>query len=501
MWTGRQTLGEIEGAIAKLHQDESGLDAALDQAAAKAEQLRGERSEAFRELARIKLGEIEAGRLVRNLDAAERRAVQILESRRLRLSNAAAQRTATIAEVEAAEADRHTAAAAVEAALAVVETVRLEAESKVRTTAAWTDASKVVEAADATATEAEKKAAQSEEELGRKKKPYDDDRLFADLWANGFGTPRYQASNIVRMVDHMVADFIDFPGARANYAMLTEIQLRLREHATAQRAQCDEHRSELSAIERKAMVEAGIEPLEKTLAETRHRLAAAEDTAEKKRAVLKQLDEQRNALVNGAGDAAYSEALQTIASADAQDDIDTLRKEALRTATADDDQMVKRIAALDAAIADSETELAELRRTVQDLARRRQEVEQVRDRFRSVGYDHPNVTFGNDGQLGAVLGQILEGAVRSGILWDLLRGGFGTRPSSGRPDFGAPSFPFPFPMPGGGSDGARGGEWRQPGTRGGWSPPFEFPSGGGGGSGSGGSSRKDDDGFSTGGSF
>ena len=144
MWTGRQTLGEIEGAIAKLHQDEGQLDTALASATAKAEQLRRDRGDAFRELARIKLGEIDAGRLVRNLDTAERRAVQILESRRLRLANANEQRTAAIAEVARAEADRNAAAAAVEQALAAVEATRLRAEKAVKTTPAWTDASKAV---------------------------------------------------------------------------------------------------------------------------------------------------------------------------------------------------------------------------------------------------------------------------------------------------------------------------------------------------------------------
>ena len=490
MWTGRQTLGEIEGAIAKLHQDEGQLDTALASATAKAEQLRRDRGDAFRELARIKLGEIDAGRLVRNLDTAERRAVQILESRRLRLANANEQRTAAIAEVARAEADRNAAAAAVEQALAAVEATRLRAEKAVKTTPAWTDASKAVEAADATATAAETKAALSEDEQARKKKPYDDDPLFVYLWRNSYGTQRYQAGNIARMIDRSVADFIDFPGARANYAMLTEIPLRLREHASAQRAQCEDKRHTLADIARRAMIEAGIEPQEKVLAEARHKLAAADETAEKKRAALKAIDDDRAALVDGTGDAAYTEALQTIASADAQDDIETLRREALRTVTPDDDAMVKRVEALDAAIAQVDGELGELRRSAKDLAQRRLEVERTRDRFRSAGYDHPNVHFGNGSEIGNVLGQILEGAVRSGILWDLLRGGFGTRPSSGRPDFGQPSFPFPFPMPGGG-DGARGGEWRQPGTRGGWSPPSDPPSG----------SRGGDDGFSTGGSF
>ena len=96
MWTGRQTLGEIEAAIAKLHRDESEIDAALAIATEQAERLRRERGDAFRELARIKLGEMEAGRLVRNLDAAERRAMQILDSRKLRLAGANEQRTVAI---------------------------------------------------------------------------------------------------------------------------------------------------------------------------------------------------------------------------------------------------------------------------------------------------------------------------------------------------------------------------------------------------------------------
>ena len=80
-----------------------------------------------------------------------------------------------------------------------------------------------------------------------------------------------------------------------------------------------------------------------------------------------------------------------------------------------------------------------------------------RERFRSSGYDHPNATFRNENQIVNVLGQILEGVVRSGILWDLLRGGFGTRSSRGRPDFGAPNFPFPFPT----LEAEVNGEWKR----------------------------------------
>ena len=496
MWTGRQTLSKIEGTLSKLRRDEGQLDGALASATGQAEQLRGERAKALRELARIKLDEMTAGRLLRNLDAAEQRAGQILENRRLRLETLNAQQKTLGEEVSQAEAERHAAAAAVEEAVEAVDTIRVEAEANVKKSAAWIATSKAHEAADQIAVEAEKKAAQSEAELGSKKKPYDNDPLFAYLWAAKFATSQYAASNITRLIDRMVADFIGYSQSRASYAMLIEIPQRLREHANLQRRSADDVRMSMAALERQAMIDAGVEPKERILAEARHKLASADANAERRRGLLKEVEAKRTAMLGNGNDPAYAEAMQTIVEGDQQDDIGTLYEEAKRTSTPTDDMIVRRIGGLDDRLAETDKEIASLRKSAREMADRRTEVEKVRERFRSSGFDHPNATFRNESEIGTVLGQILEGAIRSGILWDLLRGGFGTRPSRGRPDFGSPTFPFPFPMPGGG-EGARGGEWRQPGTRGGWTPPFPTGSGGGGGR----DSDSGDDGFSTGGSF
>jgi hypothetical protein len=77
----------------------------------------------------------------------------------------------------------------------------------------------------------------------------------------------------------------------------------------------------------------------------------------------------------------------------------------------------------------------------------------------------------------------MAGTIAGQILWQVLQGGYGTRAPTGRPDFGYPTSPFPFPIPGGGRDGPSGGEWRDPSSRGGWTPD-----------------GRDDD-FTTGGSF
>jgi len=494
MWTGRQTMAQIEDAVGQLHAEESRLDEALKSAVSDAERLRRERDEALRALARIKLDEITAGRLVRDLDAAERRAVQLLQDHRNRLAAAAERKDAGVREVQGAEGQRHEAAAAVEAALAEVEAIRAKAAESVQATAEWRAAKGRFDAADAIAGEAEKKAAQSESELAAKRHPYDADPLFSYLWRIGFGTSKYTAGNLARTIDRAVAEFVGFSGARANYAMLIEIPVRLREHATARRAAAQTEHEALADIERRAMVAAGIEAKERALSEARYKLASAEKTLEAKQEQLKTFEDQRRGLIDKDGGVpGYEEALATIAEADAHDDIATLYREARRTPTSADEAIVRRIEEIDAQIAKVTAEIADLRRTARDVAQRRGEVESVRDRFRGAGYDHPNATFGNGEEIGRMLAAILEGVVRSGILWDLIRGGFRTRGYRGNPDFGSPSFPFPFPMPGGGSTGPSGGGWREPTSQGGWFPP----SGDGGGD-SGGSR---DDGFSTGGSF
>ena len=483
MWTGRETLGSIEGAIGKIYREESQLDGALKSAVAETEQLRKERAEALRELARVKLDEMAAGRLVNSLDAGERRAVQILDDYRLRIANTTERRDALFKEVASAQAARDAAAKLVEEALAAVESLRAEAEGKVQAVAAWQEAKAASDQTSAVASEAEKKAANAEAELGAKRKPYDEDPLFIYLWQRGFGTGRYQSGNFVRVMDRMVADFIGFANVRPNYAALIEIPLRLREHATAQRAAAAERLAALSAIERRAMVEAGIEPKERALNEARHKLAAEDRTLEDKATLLRKTDEERTALVSGGSNPAYQEALATIAAADAKDQIAALYLEARRTATPADDAIVRNIEAIDGQLGKTEGQLAELRRTAQDLAKRRVEIERVRDRFRGAGYDHPHGTFGNDRDIADALGRTMAGTIAGQILWEVLQGGYSTRGPMGRPDFGYPTSPFPFPIPGSGRNGPSGGEWRDPSSRGGWTP----------------NSRDDD--FTTGGSF
>jgi hypothetical protein len=66
--------------------------------------------------------------------------------------------------------------------------------------------------------------------------------------------------------------------------------VRQGEHATAQRLAVQMPQAALVEIERRAMIEAGVDAKEKILAEARHKLAVIDDTVEKKREMLSKVD-------------------------------------------------------------------------------------------------------------------------------------------------------------------------------------------------------------------
>ena len=466
MWTGQQTLASIESALGSLRREEGQLEGALRSAVGEAERLRKQRLDTLRELARVKLDEMAAGRLAGGLDAGERRAARVLDDYRLRIAAVTERRGAMMKEIAQAEAQRNAAAEGMARALAEVEQLRTDAEASVKATPDWQAAKAASDAADAVALEAEKKAANSESELALKRKPYDDDPLFTYLWQRKFGTASYAAGGFARTMDRKVADFIGFHDARANYAALVEIPQRLREHAAAKRSAATELAAALSDLERRALTEAGMEAKERLLAEARHKHAAADQTVEDKHGLVRRIDDEYNTLVAGGSNTAYGQALDTIAAADSTDDVAALYREAKRTPTDADDAIVRRIETIDAGIRKADAEIAGLRRTAQDVARRRTEVQQVRDRFRGAGYDHPNATFGNDRDIAEMLKSVLAGGA-GGLLWDLLRGGYTYRPPRSPPDFGGTGYPFPLPRTG--TREPPGERWREPSSRGTWS--------------------------------
>jgi len=272
------------------------------------------------------------------------------------------------------------------------------------------------------------------------------------LWKRGFGTASYSAGNFARTMDRWVARLVGYDMARPNYAMLNEIPLRLRDNAAAREKELEAEHLALDRLERGAVESAGIKPLEQDLAKAQATSAAAAKVLNGAQAALTALDKERATLVEQGDRQAHDEAIGVLAQAISREDIQTLYKDALATKTGDDDKLVQQIDEAQRAITKADAEVTRIRDETREIARRRGELEGVRDNFRSRQYDQPFGGFELDkGQVvGDVIGGIIRGAIQGAVLWSIFEGGYRRRgwdnggwPGSSMPPMHLPSSSMP----------------------------------------------------------
>ena len=140
-------------------------------------------------------------------------------------------------------------------------------------------------------------------------------------------------------MDRLVARVVGYDKARANYALLNEIQSGCA-NIPAHPPPAPGGTEKLTALERKALVEAGIEAAEAEAAKARDALANAEHGLAEAQESLATLDRTNASVLEG--DAPYREAVELLAAADKREDLNQLYQEALRTPTPRDEEIVRR---------------------------------------------------------------------------------------------------------------------------------------------------------------
>ena len=251
MITGREALATVEQAIGRARNQEGRLEAALRSATEEAVRLRGERMQAFRELARLKLVE----GLIGEIDEAERRSLALLEQARRKFETLAEERVEAQRAVEVAEASRHASAAAYEEAVKALHELRSRVEADTVVSPAWAAQRARIDELKRVVEKAEAKAAQAESDRESKRKPYDADPLFRYLWERRSGSAHHTAGLLTRYADSSIARLIGFDKARANYTLLNEIPMRLREHVDHVRREVAAEEEKLIKMEREALAE------------------------------------------------------------------------------------------------------------------------------------------------------------------------------------------------------------------------------------------------------
>ncbi len=508
MVNGVTVLREVDDHLATAQREASAAQTEADRLAAQREGLRSEEAEALRALARLRLQDMADGRTA--MEALDAAGVQLRESLAQRATALdAAQREILDARdaLAAAEATRDAEAARRNAVQEAEAAALREADRKAAEDADFQRLSKAAEDAERIAQHAEQKSGFAARDFEEKGRPYRADPLFAYLWDRGWGTGRYRAFPLVRMIDGWVARLIEFEPARRSYALLSDLPGHMTAHAARMRADAD---AAVKALVERRRALAGLSP--GSAPADNGALEKAEDAVEAARAALAAAEAKRSALAAG-DDPASQQAIRALEAALEARSLRTLREEAYRTPSKDDDAIVARLEVAAAERARLERTLADAQAQAQAARRRLDELQALRHDMRSRGVEGSDWRFASGALIGALISEVLRGALSRDGFWDRMeRQRLPDRmPGSSQPGPWGKPLPGPWGRPAPGpwdtdrGAPAGGGWWQDDpspgwggkspgggGAKGGW-PGGSDPGGGWNGGGSGG-------GFSTGGS-
>jgi hypothetical protein len=502
MVSGLTVVQEMDQRLADAQREASAAQTEADRLAAQREGLRAEEAEALRDLARLRVLELADGRQA--LDALDAAGAQVQASLRRRATELdQAQRAVLEARdaLVAAEARRDAEAARRRAAQEAEAAALRAADAKAAEDAGFRALSTAAEEAERIAQHAEQKAGFAERDFEEKGRPYRADPLFAYLWDRGYGTARYRAFPLVRMIDDWVARLIEFEPARRSYQLLSDLPPHMRAHAQRMRAAADE--AVRAMLDRRRAI-AGLPQ-----ADNRppvDALETAEDEVEAAQAALAAAEAKRSGLASGE-DADSQAAIRALEAAIGARSLRTLREEAARTPTRDDDAIVARLEIAAAERGRIERALAEAQAQAEGARRRFAEMQALRGEMRSRGVERSEWGFASGALVGALLSEVLRGALSRDGFWDRMERQRmpGQMPGTAQPGPWGRPMPGPWGRPAPGpwaGDAQPGGGW----WGGGDAAPYwgrggKQPGGGGGSKGDWGGGGGWSDGGTTGGGF
>ena len=427
--------------------------------------LRGQMTDAYRQLARIRLDELAAGRMVAHLEEVDRATLELLKRREQAVQDLEPAIAQCASRLSALNTERQQAVAKRDALVKEIDERAAEIRTRLSGQEAYQAQERLAAETAAKAERAESKAAQAEADQAQKGQSYRADPLFMYLWERRYLTPDYPYRGLTRRLDGWVAGLIRYADARGNYYLLTELPLRLREHARRQEEIAEKALTGLRAMEAQALNTEEMVRDQAALAQVQQSLDEAERRIEEEEARHDELLEKRSQFSSGADDISR-QAIDLQVSEIKDESVATLYLQAKMTPKPDDDFIVSRIRDLQQEEQRIQAELDRLQSQERQHQRAYQDLEALRRRYRRSGYDSNHSYFPSGFDLAALLALVLSGKSSGRDAWDRIdREQRFRRPRTPR-DFGGGRFPGGF-----------GGGFR---TRGGFGGGFGGGRGGGG---------------------
>ena len=414
--TGRETLASIEQAIADLRRQEGELRGELERLTAARADETAKRLKAYRELAEVRARDALADGVIDEADRLSSRVATLLAARQKTIDDLKQRQRAADQRRQAAIAAREQLVERIDKAEKRLDELALKARDVLSGDRDYRAAVEALEKQRAMHVKATDKARRAHADRDTKGRAYESDPLFMYLWRRDFGQSAYRETGIVRWLDGWVARLVGYSGARANYAVLNEIPVRLDEHVARLAETLAERRADVEAREADMIRELAHADIAGQLHALRAEEAAQAKEIEGASAELSEVGEQVNKYAEGL-DPAFNKAIEISAEFLGQQATDRLIAVARQTPSPTDDEIAGRIFALDRRIAELSAERDRKTAELEKIFERRDELLRIAADFRRNHYDDSASEFRGDDIAEAILGELIRGAITGAEYW------------------------------------------------------------------------------------
>ena len=439
MWTGTTALRNIDSSLQTLRNDAVRLDQQLSQLTGSLAGNQRRRLELVRDIARVRLSEIEQGELPGMLTAADHDAAEILQQR----DSALHQLEQRIDDINARIADLEQQRESILAESNDVSQQLVDLEQRVqeqlKSDQRYLVQFDTVTQAESVALEASEKVEQAQADMAEKARPYQADPLFMYLWERGWGTTQYKAGFFSRFMDGWVARVIKYEPARVNYWNLMEIPQRLGQHADHVARIADEALMALQQLELDALAAAGAKEIEQRLESLQADMDQLDDQLEGQEQSLDESLQARARFASGEDDYIQRSVNRLVQALEHQG-LDAVHRYVRDTHSPTDDGLVFELQGIDRNLEDLQEDLQDVRRLHDNKLSRLRELERVRRDFKDSRFDDLRSGFENQSLLASALAEFLQGVVSGADLWRVIKRNQRYRDVGSIPDFGSGGF-------------------------------------------------------------
>ena len=417
MITGRDTLQEINDYVLQAQSQIENADREMESLNVRLSELRIEEADQFRQLAKFRLDEISAGQVVTRLDKVHHAVPTFLDQHKQALAELDNKLDQIKQSRQKLEQQRETGINTRDQTVEILQRQLEESKTKLEQDQDYQrQKEKAIRAAEVTR-RADEKASQSEADLASKGEPYQEDSIFMYLWQRRYMTPDYQANGIIRLLDGWVARLIDYRETRADYHMLNELPLRLREHADRAAEEANRQQQALRALERQTAEKDGVGVSQTALEKAEAELQQINDEIEAHEKQYQELLAQKADFAAGK-DKYTQQAVEVLVAELESEDTLELYRQAQATPRPEDDAIVMRLHKLQQERQETKVRISDLKADRQQQHKALEELTKLAGKFRRRNYDAHHSSFPTNLGIGILLGEILRGSRSSGSAWD-----------------------------------------------------------------------------------